>query len=1186
MTKRLILSSLIILVLLMILGAFSSVTAQADDDSIINEVTYDINTINGGTSTYPINYPSSYDLRSTGKISLVKEQGATENCWAFSAYTSLESSLLPYENWDFSENHMKNTHGFDQAINAGGKMNYAIAYLARWSGPVLETDDPYNPASTSSPGSLPVYKHLSYAYTYSRTSDKYIDFAKLHVLMGSAVYADMYLDKSNNYISLQGQHPTAYYCSDDSFDINHAVTIVGWDDNFDKNNFGSIKPPNNGAFLCKNSYGVDWGDGGYFWVSYYDKKLGSEMGVFIVDSIGKREYNYNYSPYGLSAWYPMSGSSAWLRNHFINYAGEKVSAVSFFTKMDNTQYYLRITDEDGSHIWAERSGIIEGSGFITIYLDEPVSIPESDYYVDVNLTTSVKASWAPVEKPIDGNSKNAVANPGESYVSTDGENWQDITTVPGYANTNVCIYAYTVKAPGTVTGVLDEASGFLASFANVKLMNVGADLNYDDNLDSFIYFETIADENGYFTFPNVPDSDGREMYRLVAYEEGYGYVRSKAFAISQFRDPYLTNYLANLQINPTSNYDADCYYDIPTTMIAGQTYQAAVKVQNVGNMVWNSGRGVVLIGEPEHDYESLIDPSLYTLPNWVSVYPGNCYTWYFSIKAPDTPGTYKVKHQMANNNNELFGRAAETEVTVFENGYSAEVIDYYYPLSVDAGQTFTASITMKNIGEYPWTMKQKYNPELGTLDEMNIWLNGTNGAELFGETRIDMAPGYNVKPGESYTWTFTMTAPTGMETEYVPLYQMFKESGDPIWFEGGLFGEPFEMRILVREPFHINSVSPVDGATNVPVPTMITARFNKGVYHLGMTDDMFTLRSSDNTLIPGTVSYDIVNKSLILVPLSSLMYGQTYHVTVSHTLMALSGEYLPEDNVWSFTTVPDTIYPVTTVNAAGTEGSTGWFKSGVTVTMSAVDTGGSGINKILYTLDGVDQAYSVPFTVSTDRDHVLTYWSVDNAGNNEDKRTLHVKIDTLPPVINIVTPLDGSSYGLNELVIANWSVSDTTSGVASAIGTVAKGSAINTSVLGLKSFTVTAVDTAGNSITKTVSYNVTYKYTGDSALMPIKPGVISTFKLGRIIPIKIQLKDANGNNITDAKPRLYIQKPGGVEIEAMPVGTQKNGNYFRYDPLKQQYVFNLDTRSMSAGEWILKIRPGDGTTKEITIRLA
>src|SRR5665811_810295 len=111
-----------------------------------------------------VGYPLKYDLRTQGKVTSVKDQGSCGSCWAFGAYASLESYLLTAKTSDFSENNMKNTHGFDPAPCAGGNQFFSTAYLARWSGPVNEVDDPYNPSSRTSPANLPIQKHVQDVY--------------------------------------------------------------------------------------------------------------------------------------------------------------------------------------------------------------------------------------------------------------------------------------------------------------------------------------------------------------------------------------------------------------------------------------------------------------------------------------------------------------------------------------------------------------------------------------------------------------------------------------------------------------------------------------------------------------------------------------------------------------------------------------------------------------------------------------------------------------------------------------------------------------------------------------------------------------------------------------------------------------------------------------------------------------
>ncbi len=74
----------------------------------------------------------------------------------------MESCLLPAATWDFSENNLANLHGFDSSYGAGRNSFMSLAYLARWSGPVNEADDPHSNGANS-PAGLKVRKHVQTA---------------------------------------------------------------------------------------------------------------------------------------------------------------------------------------------------------------------------------------------------------------------------------------------------------------------------------------------------------------------------------------------------------------------------------------------------------------------------------------------------------------------------------------------------------------------------------------------------------------------------------------------------------------------------------------------------------------------------------------------------------------------------------------------------------------------------------------------------------------------------------------------------------------------------------------------------------------------------------------------------------------------------------------------------------------
>jgi hypothetical protein len=288
----------------------------------------------------------------------------------------------------------------------------------------------------------------------------------------------------------------------------------------------------------------------------------------------------------------------------------------------------------------------------------------------------------------------------------------------------------------------------------------------------------------------------------------------------------------------------------------------------------------------------------------------------------------------------------------------------------------------------------------------------------------------------------------------------------------------------------------------------------------------------------------------------------------------------------------DTTAPTTTIGLSGTSGLAGWYVSDVGVTLNATDNaGGSGVKEIHYILNSATEEIvsgsTASFTISTEGVNTLSFWAVDNEGNIETQNSQEIKIDKTVPIITVTVPQQGASYLLNEVVTADWSATDATSGINSAVGTVASGSQINTSSVGSKSFEVTATDNAGNTDTKTVTYKVCYDFIG--VLQPINLDGSSVFKLKSTIPVKFQLKDASGNFITDATAYIFIKKISnstiGDEAEAVSTSAATTGNLFRYDFTANQYIFNLGTKTLSTGTWQIIIKLDDGSEHIVEISL-
>ncbi|MDO8806375.1 MAG: C1 family peptidase, partial [Elusimicrobiota bacterium] len=100
-------------------------------------------------------YDPVYDLRPLGKVTPMRDQGSCGSCWVFSAVGAVESRLKTGETWDFSENNLKDTSGFDYAPCFGGQHFMALAYFSRWSGLWPETADPYSVVPNKQSASYP-----------------------------------------------------------------------------------------------------------------------------------------------------------------------------------------------------------------------------------------------------------------------------------------------------------------------------------------------------------------------------------------------------------------------------------------------------------------------------------------------------------------------------------------------------------------------------------------------------------------------------------------------------------------------------------------------------------------------------------------------------------------------------------------------------------------------------------------------------------------------------------------------------------------------------------------------------------------------------------------------------------------------------------------------------------------------
>ncbi|MBN2746737.1 MAG: T9SS type A sorting domain-containing protein [Bacteroidales bacterium] len=409
------------------------------------------------------NLPQSYDLRNVNGANLVttvkSQQGGT--CWTHGAMAAMEGNLLITGNWtnsgevgepNLAEYHLDWWNGFNQhnnddanpvsgsglSVHNGGDYRVTAAYLARGEGAVRDIDG-------QNFNSAPARKDSAYHYFYPRHIEWFKareDLSRIntikqkiidHGVLGTCMCVGYWHTGNIHY-----QPPTS------TSEPNHAVAIIGWDDN-------KITPANApGAWLVKNSWGVNWGDSGYFWISYYDKHCGQEpqMGAVSFQQVEPLQFSKIYY-HDYHGWRSEMEDIREAFNSFPASGLDWINAVSFFTAKDSVNYQVIIFDTlINNHLYdtiSKISGFINHSGFHTIDLIQPfLTSPNNKFHVYLFLSAGGqpidKTSYVPVL--LGSQSKTLVtskSNPSESFFRHSNQSWQDLFLTDSTAN--FCIKA-------------------------------------------------------------------------------------------------------------------------------------------------------------------------------------------------------------------------------------------------------------------------------------------------------------------------------------------------------------------------------------------------------------------------------------------------------------------------------------------------------------------------------------------------------------------------------------------------------------------------------------------------------------------------------------------------------------------------------------------------------------------------
>ena len=355
-----------------------------------------------GTTLYNSDLPSAYRTKTTS----VKTQGSYNTCWAFSGIGTMEA-FLSHEgkgDVDLSEQHLawwstkdynKNSIGWILPdLSYGGYSRISAGYFVSWQGAKLEEDVPYTTFGNTIP------ENMDYAANvYEATGIMYVE--KDMESIKSAIYKYGGVATSFNNGNFYGPNRISYYQPEIIKQYaGHAVTVVGWDDDYSTENFNAPKPELNGAWLVKNSWGENSCDNGYVWISYYDK--------YIFDT---RTWGVNFAFTGVRT----------ANNYDRIYQNEKYGATFFTYLMGDKGEYLNSVvfanafdfDEEHKHLQevifeTQSQGANYDIYYIPVYNDKPTADESEWIYLTSGIADQSGYICADVSGKLDVSGKGAI----------------------------------------------------------------------------------------------------------------------------------------------------------------------------------------------------------------------------------------------------------------------------------------------------------------------------------------------------------------------------------------------------------------------------------------------------------------------------------------------------------------------------------------------------------------------------------------------------------------------------------------------------------------------------------------------------------------------------------------------------------------------------------------------------------
>ena len=381
---------------------------------------------------YYENLPARFDSRDWGWVSSVKNQGISGACWVFSSLSALESALLKATGVEYNlainpvhKNLLSYSKYGETELTEAGLCKLALEYLLTWFAPYNESYEPFDELGKIDIVNMPSDTiHIQDAVIIPiRKNLTDNDAFKQAIINYGAVATDFYVVYNAPYFN---NNTNAYYYNGTLEPASHAITVVGWDDNYPASNF-LITPPGNGAWIVKNSYGPDKYDNGYIYVSYWDTIFGRDGNgiAFVINNTERYNKNYQTDASGL-ATLVTSASEYMYKNSYKASEADFISAVGTYFNDKDEAYTLEVYVNDVLKL--TQSGKAPFGGFHTVKLTNYIPVKAGDIFTVVMKTHSV---------PLVNESRHHFAS-GISFVN-DGTGWKDVAL----ENKTVSLKVYT-----------------------------------------------------------------------------------------------------------------------------------------------------------------------------------------------------------------------------------------------------------------------------------------------------------------------------------------------------------------------------------------------------------------------------------------------------------------------------------------------------------------------------------------------------------------------------------------------------------------------------------------------------------------------------------------------------------------------------------------------------------------------